>query len=357
MSAEPESAPARLIVADIARAWWAEWKATLAALLERYLPQDKRELVIAHGGRGLAPVWRDGETQRMLDSSDSPTALARTIQSANLPVRREAVLQLAPQDVLRTALRLPAARKAVLLRALRFEVERVSPIPGDEVYFDFQVAGRNRAEKTLELDVRIVRRRIVDALKAQCRDAGLAVCAIRFADGSAAGAGTFPIDATAALKARWRRSHLRLFAAAIPVLTAAVLLAFYLRGEQVLDSLDDQISNDSIAAAHVEQLRGRIERTTQQLQFLAEQKQAPPFVAVLADISRTLPDGSWLTELEMTGNKIRIEGYSHAASDLIAAFDRSGRFVDIQFAAPVTQGPAPGIERFDLSFELAGRRK
>jgi len=352
MSVEPGSTSFDVTVAEIAKAWWAEWKTLLATLTERFLPEDRSELVVGHGGQSLLAAWRDGEQEQAFEIEDG-AASARALQTKRHG--REAVLQLAPGDVLQTSLRLPAARQSVLLRAIAFEIERVSPIPADEIYFDFRIAGRDQAAKTADVDIRIVRRKIVDDLKIRCREAGFAIAAIRFADGSLAGAGTFPIDAAAATKSRLRRSRLRIAAGAVPVLAAALLLAFYLRGEQVLDSLDDRIAADSIASTHVEQLRRRIERTTQQLRFLGEQKRSPLFATVLADVTHTLPDGSWLTEFDMTGGKIRIEGYSRAASDLIAVFDRSGRFANAQFAAPVTQGAAPGVERFDLSFDLAGR--
>ncbi|MBV8978728.1 MAG: PilN domain-containing protein [Alphaproteobacteria bacterium] len=351
MSAEPQASAPDLAMADIARLWWTEWKRVSAALIRGILPEDGRELIAAQRGSTFEIVWHDGESGRVVG-----TEPGRTFPAAEIPVR-DVILQLAPDDVLRSSLRLPYARAHVLLKALQFEIEHISPLPANEIYFDFRVVARDRAEKAAEFEVRIVRRRIVDALAAQCRSAGLAVSGIRFADGLAAGAGTFPVDTGARLKSRWRRSKLRVFAAAIPLLAAALLLALYLRGEQVLDTLGDRVANDSVAAARVEQLRGRIERATQQLRFLGEQKRAPLFAAVLAEVTHTLPDGSWLTQLDVSGNKIRIEGYSRAAADLIAAFDRSPYFANAQFAAPVTQGSAPGIERFDLSVELAGAHK
>ena len=200
MSAEPQAAAPDLAMADIAKIWWTEWKTVFAALARHVLPEDESELVAAQHSGTLEIVWRDGETERVVG-----TGLGRTFSAAEIPVR-DIVLQLAPDEVLKSSLRLPGARASVLLKALRFEIERLSPLPANEVYFDFRVIGRDRAEKSAELEVRIVRRRIVDALAAQCRAAGLAVSGIRFAEGLAAGAGTFPVDTGARLKSRWRRS-------------------------------------------------------------------------------------------------------------------------------------------------------
>ena len=137
-------------------------------------------------------------------------------------------------------------------------------------------------------------------------------------------------------------------------LLLALLLATYLRSAMLLDMITDAVAEEGIRAARVEQLQSRIERASAQLAFLSRQKRAPLFAAILADVTRTLPDGTWLTQFDLSGSKIRIEGYSRSASDLIAVFERSGRFTNAQFAAPVTQGPTPMIDRFDLSFEIAG---
>jgi hypothetical protein len=157
------------------------------------------------------------------------------------------------------------------------------------------------------------------------------VSAIRFQDDvRPADRSAFPADRRAWLLGLWRRRSVAALGGLAVFLLLAVLLASYLRGAAILDSLTDELLTEGARASRVEQLQHRIEKAT------------------------TLPDGSWLTEFSMSGNRIRIGGYSRAASDLIGVFDRSGRFINAQFAAPVTQGPSPGIERFDLTFETAG---
>jgi general secretion pathway protein L len=157
----------------------------------------------------------------------------------------------------------------------------------------------------------------------------------------------------AALKSRWRRNATAIVCGGALALFIALLVATYLRGMMILDNVNDLVSDEGVRAARVEQLQSRIERASAQLAFLGRQKRAPLFSAILSDVTRALPDGTWIDQFDMHGARIRISGYSHSASDLIAAFDRSGRFANAQFAAPVTQGPSPGVERFDLTFEIA----
>jgi general secretion pathway protein L len=270
--------------------------------------------------------------------------------------RRDAVLELPSSGVLRPTVRLPNASPRVLREALTYELEKLSPIPPDQVCFDFRILSRDREANTAEVELRIIRREIVDGALRQCRAGDIAIESIRFeGDPRPADAQAFPVDRVAMLRGVWRRHSLALLGAMAAVLLIAALLALYQRGAATLDALSEEMVMEGARASRVEQLQHRIDQAGTQLAFLSRQKQQPLFAAVLADVAHTLPEGSWIGELAMSGNKIRLSGYSRSASDLIALFDRSGRFVNAQFSAPVTQSATPGVERFDLTFEVAGQ--
>ncbi|MBV9992288.1 MAG: pilus assembly protein PilM [Alphaproteobacteria bacterium] len=335
---------------------FAAWRAELAALAKERLGEtrDTSELRVVLRDGAVALHWvHDGIEQALGGAASLHAALASN--AAIVGTRRDAVLALPSSDVLRPVVRMPHANERILRSALQYELEKLSPVPPDEVYFDFRVLGRDREANTVEVELRIIRRAIVDDALALCGAAGLSVGAIRFeGDPRPADRNAFPVDRAAWMRGLGRRHAVAALAGLALALLLAVLLASYLRGAAVLDSLTDELLTEGARASRVEQLQHRIDKAGTQLAFLAERKRSPLFVAILADVSRTLPDGSWLTDFSMSGAKIRVGGYSRAASDLIGVFDRSGRFANAQFAAPVTQGPSPGIERFDLSFDVAG---
>jgi general secretion pathway protein L len=336
---------------------FAAWRAELGALFAPVLRGDRDELVVECAGNAIVVLWAGHELGRVArDGEQAPRAMRQLLSQVK---RRDAALKLAASDVLKPGVRLPYASDRVLRSALKYELEKLSPIPPEDVYFDFNVASRDKQENTADIELRIIRRDIVDGMIERCRAAGLKIGAIRFEDDPRdADPDAFPVDRTASLLGQWRRNDVTIIAAAILVLVVALVFVSYMRGSETLDALTDEIATESIGASRVEQLQTRIDRATKQLTFLGRQKRAPLFAQVLADVTHTLPDGTWLTEFDMTaGNRIRIDGYSRSASDLIAIFDRSGKFANAQFAAPVTQGTAPGIERFDLTFDIVGAAK
>jgi general secretion pathway protein L len=356
-----EREPEAIDAGQAIREAFAQWRDTLVSMARPLLGEagGETDRLEAHfESQTMRLAWARGTEPKVLGVvALSEDDAAHRIHNARAAVPRikDVSIFLPEEDVLRPVVRLPYASNSNLRKALHYELERLSPVSPDDVYFDFAVLSRDREAGTVEVALRVMRRDIVARAVDLCRAAGLLVSAIHLgADAQPADWQIFPIDRKALLRSTARRFGVALLGGAALLLLLLILLAAYLRGAETAESLADELSTESIHAGRVEHLQHRIDQATTQLAFLYKQKRAPLFVAVLNDVTRTLPDGTWITEFSLSGNKIRIEGYSHAASDLIGVFDRSGRFANAQFAAPVTQGTSAGIERFDLTFEIAG---
>ncbi|HTU35507.1 MAG TPA: PilN domain-containing protein [Candidatus Acidoferrum sp.] len=340
---------------------FARWRETLTQMAQSAL-----------GEAGTAPdqlrAYVEGQTVRLaqgrgeewktlgvvaIDGNDSVRRLQTTLSPA--PKFRDIAVVFAESTILRPSVNLPYASYDNLRKALHFELERISPVAPDDVFFDFTVRSRDREARTADMALRIIRRDIVSGAVDLCHEAGLGVSAIFLGDDeSSADWRAFPVDRRALMKSLARRFAIQILGGVALFLLIAILLAAYLRGAETAEYLADELSSESLRAARVERLQHHIDQATTQLAFLGKQKRAPLFVAVLDDIARILPNGTWLTELSIDGGKIHIAGYSHASADLIGIIDRSGRFTNAQFTAPVTQGSSPDVERFDLTFEIAG---
>lgn len=83
------------------------------------------------------------------------------------------------------------------------------------------------------------------------------------------------------------------------------------------------------------------------LQVLERRKrQIPAAVVVLEALSDILPDHTYVTELRMESNKVRLTGVSRDAASLVQLFERSGRFTRATFFAPTTRSES--VERFHI---------
>jgi Tfp pilus assembly protein PilN len=161
----------------------------------------------------------------------------------------------------------------------------------------------------------------------------------------------FPVDTRASLRLRWRRHSILFLAALVGTLFVLLLIAAYWRGSAQGDFLSDQVEAASARAGVVHHLKRDIRDTRTEIEFPLAQKRAPAVIEILSQVTQILPSGTWLTEFAFNDNKVHVQGFSNAPSDLIALIDKSPYFADAQFESSL-QSAQDNAEHFDLSFNL-----
>jgi general secretion pathway protein L len=320
------------------------------------------------GGEVVLLDFGSGEVRIDLVGGDNVESIGRTLGTGEIAAREissllanservarrttDVMVQLPGEEVLRRRFELPAARRSTLARAVPFELERLSPIEPDRLYYDFVVLPTPKTKKQAELEIRIVKRSNVDSAIALAREAGLRVGGIGFAgDPREADWKSFPVDRTALLKLKWRQWNVLALAGAAVVLALAVIFAAYLRGASAAAELSTELDAAASRAAVVHRLAHQIGDVQSQIEFPLAEKRAPFLLRILSEVTRVLPEGTWLTEFELDGGKVHIQGFSKSASDVVGDIDRSPLFANAQFMAPL-QNAQNGNERFDLSFDV-----
>jgi Tfp pilus assembly protein PilN len=85
-------------------------------------------------------------------------------------------------------------------------------------------------------------------------------------------------------------------------------------------------------------------------------------VEVLEELTRVLPETTWIWNLKYNGKEIELSGFTDSASDLIPLLDKSPLFEKVEFMAPVTkemQMRGDGNkekERFKIKARIEGRK-
>ena len=140
------------------------------------------------------------------------------------------------------------------------------------------------------------------------------------------------------------------------VLTAAAITAAVTLGANAIvgtmltaeqDELARQISG-ARAAAGVTRINGLGSMTSAQRALERRKHDAPLTVLVLDTLAKILPDQTYVTELRVEGNKLRITGISRNAPSLIGLMEQSGRFTRATFFAPTTRSPSDTGDRFHI---------
>ena len=290
---------------------------------------------------------KDPDNYIALDSEDSAAGALATQIGRLVPHLRDVRLELRGDMVLQRRLALPKASRAVLRRVLAYELPRLVPLKPEHLYFD------HVSDTSTLVRLRIVRRDRLDGIIRICHAAQVRVAEIFCGDDPVSvSRTTFPVDRDALARLIWRRYRTATLACFLSFLTILTLATFYFRGVERQDLVNKRLlaaGHHAMVAAH---LQAEITALDKQALFLTTQKKAPLVIATLTELSRVLPNGTWLNEVQLNGLRVRIRGDSTNASDLIARIDSSGRFKRAYFGAPIVHAELGGDEQFDLSFEL-----
>ncbi len=294
----------------------------------------------------LPPSWRSGA---------APVLLAVRAEGRVHLMRRDGQpLDRAPRRGTRVVVRpgvkalhrrctLPAAAAGHLRAIVANQIDRRTPWPADQVWFDAAPLGPGEDERTIDVRLTVIPRTAAEAPLDAVRALALIPTALEVEDGLG-GWIALPLTGgdTPSATARARRWW--------PALAAAALLAALL-GPPLWDraAATAALEEARQAAADVRRLAAALE-DRQAASAYAERRKAetPAATVVLEVLSRILSDDVWLSELHLDAGTVLLVGQAADANRLPALLSASRHFADVQFRSAVVREPAGG-DRFQLS--------
>jgi len=356
--------------------FWRWWKRELAAAMPEKLRnalERRRARPVLAFDAGAATLWRPAQANGRLAMREvarihldgDPQVVASAGRNALAPIAvatgavPKVIVALSPRTSLRKTLTLPLVLEDHLQQSLAYDLDRHTPFKPDELYFDAAIIDRDSARNTLRVDLAAARRAIVDTALRQAESFGARVVGVSVdppAVASSSALNLLPPERRSSQRA-WTRWDVVLLSA---LLALGVLIAMFLpiwqKRVQAID-LVQQVEQARSRATVSDALRTELERRVGDYNFALERKYAfPGTLQVLDDITRILPDDTWLTQLEvhtMRGKdaqrEITLRGESANAGRLVSLLEDSKLFTQAAPRSPTTKiQPGPG-EIFDVS--------
>lgn len=294
---------------------WRWWYGQMAALLPGKQAESSRPMA----------VWRGDRI--VLDESPGPFTL-----------------RLASRQPWRRHFTLPHAARPFLRQILRNEMDRRSPWPADQVYFTAQ-SGKSADPGQIAVTLTVLPRRWADPALDALMVKNLPVDRIQLEENGPALsiAGGEPVaDAGSS-----RRPALIL-----AVVMAIALLSLILQaGASLL--IDVRLAGARHEAQTARALASEIDGLRRRQHFPSVRRdELPSAIAVLNRVSRTLPDGSWLDEVDLKERKLVLGGVSSEPAKLLPLLQADG-FSLVQFAGPVVPAEGGG-QHFQIRADLTG---
>ena len=283
-------------------------------------------------------------------------AVRQSIAAARIGAA-ETFLLLPEQQVMRRPVDLPLAARENLREVLTFEMDRLTPFAADGVEFDARPGAGDLEAQTMTVDLAVVPRDLVDRSIAILRGWALVPDAVGYADGTDAPGlpGAFVFRRRDAGRGRLSRR----IAAGLWMVVAALGLALVLvpldRKQEQLAALEAELAERRTEAAAVDTLRRQVSEMAEVSDRLWREKGTRPASIVLLDeVTRLLPNDTWLLQIRMAEDRMTLSGYSAAASALVPVLEASELLSEVRFDAPVTLDGRIGLERFNISATIVG---
>ncbi|HET9764071.1 MAG TPA: PilN domain-containing protein, partial [Casimicrobiaceae bacterium] len=302
-----------------------------------------------------------GEPAAVVAAGRAAIARLAANTSAGIAVPK-VIVALGPRQVLRKELTLPAALEENLVQALAYDLDRHTPFRPEQLYFDATVVGRDATRNTLRVDWAAALRTVVDGATRRVEEWGAIPIAV--VPGPPTTSPTrlnLVPNGARPRQLHWRRWQVWVPIALLASLVAAAVFVPLVQKREYAIALTALTAEAAQQAGVADKLRQQLERMQSDYNFILAKKYAyPSAVRVLDEVTKVLPDDTWLTQFEVksggrgkeTQRDIYLRGESVNAGRLIALLEDSKLVEGVTPRSPTTKIQGSSGEIFDLGARL-----
>lgn len=354
--------------------FWQWWSGELLGVLpdglrDKLFPTGQR-LVVDFAGQRVHFLRSKGGVVKRVGSivlSDPELAVGPErgqVQAVRRIVERAGLesvvglVRLPREKVLRRLVDLPAAAAENLREVLSFEMDRQTPFKADEVCFDYRIRSRDPERKRIKVDLVVVPREVIARVMRLAEAWGIDLDLLDLSVKVPQDDQFFDLLPRARREARDRlRRRLTFAAATLSVLMLCAALYLPLQAKYArLAALEAELVRARTAATKVDEMRRQVQDLTTRSRYVVEQKNNQRTATeVLNEVTRLLPDSTWVLKFGLRNNLLSLSGYSAKPSALIGLLEDSEMFASVRFSSPVTMDQKVGLERFNLTASILGR--
>lgn len=340
------------------------WKKELLGLLrpamrerlsgrKNYLILEKTQMLFRarYGFRGNLESL--GQFVLGSDEPDDQTALSRI--KTFIGKADEIVLFLPPDELLNKTISFPSATEHEIQNVVAYEMDRYTPFSAEQVYYGCQVTGRDETRQRISVLLTLIPRKKLDHTLNALSLRGIHPVVVAPAAQASDQLYAFNLlpDSEQSLRLQRKRARQRWQWTLLVLILVGSVVALIQNQNSRLQQLQDMLADPQAQAEAARQVKSELKLLNDSRTFLITQKHDEMSVLVVLDeLTRMLPDHTWISRMEWKDNALKLQGESAEASALISLLEDSVHLYNVRFASPVTTNPRSQKERFVILAQL-----
>ena len=330
--------------------WFSELQALVPVGIWKFVPRGREFVGVLQHAEFALFESRGNRELRLLRVGHDAREFCSDFGKALLSLEhrnRRLRLRLGSELGLTKILTLPIVAIHDLDQVIRFEMDRLSPFPANEVQFAHRTLQVNKKERCIVVMVQIVPRFIVARAIAICECLGLQPAHLALAGGPRdADLNLLRFDVMQRSPINWIDYALALLAL---VLAGSMAVGSAREREAIAARLDHQVVAEKEVAKRNAHIRDQLDFLSSTMGAVIDrQKHGFQFTLLVAELTRLMPDDTYLIELHIDKSAVVMSGYAQSASNLIGMLENTSFFARAQFLSPITLDQRNGRERFQI---------
>ena len=339
--------------------WFGELSVIFSSRRPRSSFPPRLLLVAFHTSRAIVFYRSRGVVRRLgevpLDARGALSFRAlRSVAGRRLNRSIPFALSVASYAVLEDNLTLPDLPSADLHDLLAHQIDRLTPYDRKQVYFCWDLLGRDATPGRIRVRLTVVPRSAVDRILGAFEDSERSPDYLAVMEQEGEIRTLLLLDPEAGFA---RGSRVLVFQVIAAALLAGVVIGWPIlersANERELRERVEALRPEALAVA---ELRSEATQLAARASALARvQRQSPRLSVILRDITERFPDHAWVQEFNFSGTEVSLIGEARHAADLLATLEESPILRGARFRAPVTRAARTEKERFRISVEVSSK--
>ena len=338
--------------------WWAdELMGILPASVRKiFIPHEKSVEIFFNIKRTI--VTLPTETSEIKRTLDLPfPQILETSEFKNIllkEVNHPVTIILSEDLILERPIILPKAAKNNFRNIVKLQLPRLLPMAEQDIHFDCLIIEESE-QSDLTISVAMIARHLSEKITAIITATGHRVNAIKGLSSTEKN----PLFTFLNLGKKHKALESRMIAGLVVGLLALTILFTTVHYSQLSKReafLSQKMKELSQDVRGIEALSNEIQNFDQQQELYQSKLAHLRLDEVLSNLTKLMPDDSWIFDFTMAGNRLTISGKTSNASLLVEKIDNSPLFSNVtNSSSRISNSSANAArERFSISFELEG---